>query len=83
MSMQAPDREAVKTLLIELGVPGIYGWRRFWKRAFDLVLAVLGLVLISPLLLGGGIGGAGARPVARILGVAGFGHGGLRKRNIT
>ena len=36
--------------VIDLGVPGIYGWRRFWKRAFDLVLAAVGLVLISPLL---------------------------------
>ena len=36
--------------VIDLGVPGIYGWRRIWKRAFDLVLAVMGIVLISPLL---------------------------------
>ena len=36
--------------VIDLGAPGIYGWRRFWKRAFDLVLAVPSVVLVSPLL---------------------------------
>ena len=37
--------------VVNLGQPGIYGWRRASKRAFDLVLAAIGLLLISPLLL--------------------------------
>jgi exopolysaccharide biosynthesis polyprenyl glycosylphosphotransferase len=37
--------------VISLGQSGIYGWRRFWKRAFDVVAATLGLVIISPLLI--------------------------------
>ena len=37
--------------VMDLGQPGIYGWRRVSKRAFDIVLSALGLLLISPLLL--------------------------------
>ena len=37
--------------VVDLGQPGIYGWRRVSKRAFDVVLSALGLVLISPVLL--------------------------------
>jgi exopolysaccharide biosynthesis polyprenyl glycosylphosphotransferase len=36
--------------VIDLGQPGIYGWRRFWKRAFDMALAALGVALLSPLM---------------------------------
>jgi exopolysaccharide biosynthesis polyprenyl glycosylphosphotransferase len=37
--------------VIDLGQPGIYGWRRFLKRAFDTVAISLGIILISPLLV--------------------------------
>jgi exopolysaccharide biosynthesis polyprenyl glycosylphosphotransferase len=37
--------------VIHLGQPGIYGWRRLLKRAFDVMAVTLGLVVISPLLL--------------------------------
>ncbi len=37
--------------VIDLGQPGIYGWRRFLKRAFDTALAAVMLLLTSPLLL--------------------------------
>jgi exopolysaccharide biosynthesis polyprenyl glycosylphosphotransferase len=37
--------------MFNLGQPGIYGWRRVSKRAFDMALSALGLVLISPVLL--------------------------------
>jgi exopolysaccharide biosynthesis polyprenyl glycosylphosphotransferase len=36
--------------VVDLGQPGIYGWRRASKRAFDLVLSALGLALIWPVL---------------------------------
>jgi exopolysaccharide biosynthesis polyprenyl glycosylphosphotransferase len=36
---------------IDLGLPGISGWQRLWKRIFDLVVATVGLVVISPFLL--------------------------------
>lgn len=36
--------------VISLGQSGILGWRRFWKRAFDVIAATLGLVLIAPLM---------------------------------
>jgi exopolysaccharide biosynthesis polyprenyl glycosylphosphotransferase len=36
--------------VISLGLPGLYGWRRITKRAFDVVAAVLGLVVIAPIL---------------------------------
>jgi len=36
--------------VVDLGQQGIYGWRRVSKRAFDLVLATLSLLLISPVL---------------------------------
>jgi exopolysaccharide biosynthesis polyprenyl glycosylphosphotransferase len=36
--------------VVDLGQPGIYGWRRVSKRAFDLVLATVVLALISPVL---------------------------------
>ena len=35
---------------VDISRPGIQGRRRFWKRAFDLVVASLVVVLISPLL---------------------------------
>jgi exopolysaccharide biosynthesis polyprenyl glycosylphosphotransferase len=35
---------------IDLGQPGITGWKRFWKRAFDLAVGGVGLVFISPIL---------------------------------
>jgi exopolysaccharide biosynthesis polyprenyl glycosylphosphotransferase len=37
--------------LIDLGQPGLHGYRRFLKRAFDTVAVSLGLVVLSPLLL--------------------------------
>ena len=37
--------------VIHLGQPGIYGWRRLFKRAFDVMAVTLGLVVISPFLL--------------------------------
>jgi len=37
--------------VVDLGQPGIYGWRRVSKRAFDLVLSALVLLLISPVWL--------------------------------
>ena len=36
--------------VIDLGQPGIYGWRRATKRVFDVLAVSLGLVIISPLL---------------------------------
>jgi len=36
--------------VIDLGRPGIYGWRRFFKRVFDSMAASLGLLFLSPLL---------------------------------
>lgn len=35
---------------IDLGEPGITGWKRLWKRAFDLVTASLTLLGLSPFL---------------------------------
>jgi exopolysaccharide biosynthesis polyprenyl glycosylphosphotransferase len=35
---------------IDLGEPGITGWKRFWKRAFDLAAVTAGLVLAWPAL---------------------------------
>jgi len=37
--------------VITLGQPGITGWRRFWKRAFDTVVATILLIILSPLFL--------------------------------
>jgi exopolysaccharide biosynthesis polyprenyl glycosylphosphotransferase len=37
--------------LVDLGQPGIYGWKRTVKRAFDLVAATLLLLLMSPIML--------------------------------
>ena len=37
--------------VIDLGRPGILGWKRAIKRAFDLVAAFLGLLLLSPIFL--------------------------------
>ncbi|MCL4487636.1 MAG: sugar transferase [Chloroflexi bacterium] len=37
--------------VIDLGQPGIRGWRRFLKRAFDTLAVSIGLILLSPLLL--------------------------------
>jgi len=37
--------------VIDLGLPGIYGWRRVSKRAFDIVVSVAVLLLLSPVLL--------------------------------
>ncbi|MDI7278122.1 MAG: sugar transferase, partial [Anaerolineae bacterium] len=36
--------------LIALGQPGISGWRRFWKRLFDVTFGTLALVVLSPLM---------------------------------
>ncbi|MCL5951122.1 MAG: sugar transferase [Chloroflexi bacterium] len=36
--------------VIDLGRPGIHGWRRFLKRAFDTVAATGGLIVLSPIL---------------------------------
>lgn len=38
--------------VLDLGLPGIQGWQRAAKRAFDLLIASIGLLLIWPLLLG-------------------------------
>ena len=35
--------------VIDLGQPGIHGWRRFFKRAFDTVAISLGFFIISPI----------------------------------
>lgn len=37
--------------LVNLGLPGIYGWKRTVKRAFDLVAATLLLALFSPIMI--------------------------------
>jgi exopolysaccharide biosynthesis polyprenyl glycosylphosphotransferase len=37
--------------VLDLGLPGIHGWRRFCKRTFDTITALLLLFLLSPLLL--------------------------------
>jgi len=36
--------------VIDLGQPGIHGWQRFSKRAFDALAASIGLLFLSPLL---------------------------------
>lgn len=36
--------------VIDLGLPGIHGWRRIVKRAFDVVSVACGLLLLSPFL---------------------------------
>ncbi len=35
--------------VIDLGQPGLYGWQRFSKRAFDVIAAILGLLFFAPL----------------------------------
>ena len=37
--------------VIDLGLPGIHGVRRFVKRGFDVIAVTVGLVLLSPLFL--------------------------------
>ena len=37
--------------VIDLGQPGIYGWRRFWKRVFDVTAVVAGLLISWPLMM--------------------------------
>ncbi|MBX3012087.1 MAG: sugar transferase [Caldilineaceae bacterium] len=37
--------------IIDLGQPGIYGWRRIFKRVFDVVVATIILMLAAPLML--------------------------------
>lgn len=37
--------------VMDLGEPGVFGWRRSLKRVFDIVLVSIGLILLSPLLL--------------------------------
>jgi exopolysaccharide biosynthesis polyprenyl glycosylphosphotransferase len=37
--------------VIDLGQPGIHGWRRLTKRAFDVLAVSFGLLIISPLML--------------------------------
>jgi len=37
--------------VVDLGQPGITGWRRLSKRAFDIVLSAVGVALVSPLLV--------------------------------
>jgi lipopolysaccharide/colanic/teichoic acid biosynthesis glycosyltransferase len=36
--------------VIDLGLPGIQGWKRVVKRAFDVIAVSIGLVVISPFL---------------------------------
>jgi exopolysaccharide biosynthesis polyprenyl glycosylphosphotransferase len=36
--------------VIDLGQPGIHGWRRVTKRAFDVLAVSLGLLIISPVM---------------------------------
>ncbi len=35
--------------VIDLGQPGIHGWQRFFKRAFDAIAAAIGLLFLAPL----------------------------------
>src|SRR4029078_8961718 len=52
LSFPGPSLEGFGAIrVVYLGQPGIYGWRRVSKRAFDLVLATVVLILLSPLLL--------------------------------
>jgi len=37
--------------VIDLGQPGIYGWRRMLKRVFDVVIATLILIVAAPVIL--------------------------------
>jgi len=37
--------------VMDLGEPGVFGWRRSLKRGFDIVLASIALVFLSPLLM--------------------------------
>jgi exopolysaccharide biosynthesis polyprenyl glycosylphosphotransferase len=37
--------------VIDLGQPGIHGWQRALKRAFDLIAVTIGLILLFPFLL--------------------------------
>ena len=37
--------------LIDLGQPGLHGYRRFRKRTFDVIVVSIGLFILSPLLL--------------------------------